>query len=52
MVKGTGTRHRSRGNEKDHGILRNVRQRNRIRKSDYNIYKVLEFIDQYKHREC
>ena len=49
MVKGTGTMHRSRGNKKDHGIPRNIRQRNRIRKYDYNIYKVLEFIDQHKY---
>ena len=51
-IKGTGIRHRSRRNEKDNGILRNVRQRNRIRKYNYNIYKVLEFIDQHEHREC
>ena len=51
MVKVTGTRH-SRRNEKDNKILRNIRQRNRIRKYDYNIYEALEFIDQHEHHEC
>ena len=44
IVKGTGTRHRSRRNERDYGILRNIRQINMRRKYDYNIYEVLEFI--------
>ena len=42
IVKGTGTRRRSRRNEKDNGILKNIRKRNMSRKYDYNIYEVLE----------